>query len=75
MVSREPESFGEMLVWKAGFDKGLSVLKEMTNIAIEEERKRTIRIIETRSGHRYEYSLCNCDWCDLVYLINDINVL
>jgi hypothetical protein len=42
---------------------------------MQQERERTIRIAETKAGHPYEYSLCNCEWCELVYLIKDRNVL
>jgi hypothetical protein len=49
--------------------------KTLMRFAMSKERQRIIRIIETKAGHPYEYSLCNCDWCELVYLIKDVNVL
>lgn len=41
----------------------------------QQERKRIIRIMEIESGHYFVDPNCGCLYCDLFYLINDVNIL
>lgn len=43
--------------------------------AVLAERKRLIKLVETFSDHKYDPYIHNCNYCELIFLINDRNVL
>lgn len=52
-----------------------NLARNSRTIGAEQERKRLIRIMEKESGHYFVDPQCRCKYCDLFYLINDVNIL
>ena len=50
-----------------------NLAKNARQAGADEERKRILKIIASQSRHNLQCD--GCIWCDVVYLINDRNVL